>query len=412
MAISALIGLVGLASDGPGFLAPQRKIDVIFRDGQGIRIGSPVRVAGLDSGNVVDLDLVPVEGTLRAKVRISLPAKLVKMFREDVRITIQPALTGMSHVNIVSTGPLGSPPQGRTDDHGDRDLVLRPHPRAGRPGAGRSRNDIRHMIAQARDTVDSAVPRLKQFLASVEETSTNMKEMGESLRPSVESMIGQFDEMARRIRVNTPRIESTIARVDEISGQVQGIVTENRENVRQTMSSVRDLAASLTDVVGKDRLKVERLLDGLDVMRARAERVLYQADQIAGQIAAILVRGRVEIERSITNVRDATDWGKKLVQKIYANPFVLSPFYKPNHEDLRVRGSTPPPWPSAMPRQELRDAVKTIDVMSSRPANPQQQEEIQKIRQRLITVTNQLNETSQRLAEALKQSNGRERLRR
>ena len=53
-----------MASDGPGFLAPQKTIDVIFRDGQGIRVGSPVRVAGLDAGNVVDLDLVEVEGTL------------------------------------------------------------------------------------------------------------------------------------------------------------------------------------------------------------------------------------------------------------------------------------------------------------------------------------------------------------
>ena len=66
VAVAGLIGLVGMASDGPGFLAPQRTIDVVFRDAQGIRIGSPVRVAGLDTGNVVDVDLVEVEGTLRA----------------------------------------------------------------------------------------------------------------------------------------------------------------------------------------------------------------------------------------------------------------------------------------------------------------------------------------------------------
>ena len=93
-----------MASDGPGFLAPQRTIDVVFRDGQGVRIGSPVRVAGLDTGNVVDVDLVEVERTLRARVRISLPAALVKKLRQDVKVTIVPALTGMSHVNMLSTG--------------------------------------------------------------------------------------------------------------------------------------------------------------------------------------------------------------------------------------------------------------------------------------------------------------------
>ena len=64
-ALAGLLALMSLASDGPGFLAAQKTIDVVFRDGQGIRVGSPVRVAGLDAGNVVDLDLVEVEGTLR-----------------------------------------------------------------------------------------------------------------------------------------------------------------------------------------------------------------------------------------------------------------------------------------------------------------------------------------------------------
>src|SRR5271167_3661287 len=101
VAVAGLIGLVGLASDGPGFLAQHKTIDVVFRDGQGIRVGSPVRVAGLDTGNVIDLDLVEVEGTLRARVRISLPANLIKKMRQDVKVSITQGLTGMSHVNIV-----------------------------------------------------------------------------------------------------------------------------------------------------------------------------------------------------------------------------------------------------------------------------------------------------------------------
>jgi phospholipid/cholesterol/gamma-HCH transport system substrate-binding protein len=166
------------------------------------------------------------------------------------------------------------------------------------------------------------------------------------------------------------------------------------------------------DVVSKDRVKVERLLDGLDAMRARSERVLYQADQIAGQVAGILVRGRTEIERSVTNVRDATDWGNKLVQKNYTNPFVLSPFYKPNHEDLRVQSVYDTALVFTHGAQELRDAVKTLETMSARPANAQQQQDLQQLQQRVLILTNQLGQTSQQLAESLHQSNGRERPRR
>jgi phospholipid/cholesterol/gamma-HCH transport system substrate-binding protein len=411
VAIAGLIGLVGLASDGPGFLAPQRPIDVIFRDAQGIRVGSPVRVAGLEAGNVVDADMVEMKGVLRAKVRISLPAHIVKKFRNDMKITIQPALTGMSHVNIVSAGSTGPPLAPDEMIIGVETSLFEPIiEQLGLDAV--ARNDIKHMIGEIRQTVDAAGPRLRQVLASIEETAGNVRGLSESARPAVESTIAQIDDLAKRLRQNTPRIESTLVRVDEMSGQLQGIVTENRENLRETVASVRDLTASMTDVISKDRMKVERLLDGLDVMRARSERVLYQADQIAGQLAGILVRGRTEIERSVTNVRDATDWANKLVQKIYANPFVLSPLYKPSHEDLRVQAAYDTALVFTHGAQEVRDAVRTLELMMGRPANPQQQDEIQQLQQRVLILTNQLNETSKRLAESLQQPNGRDRVRR
>ena len=276
VAVAALIGLVGLASDGPGFLAPQRTIEVVFRDAQGLRVGSPVRVAGLDTGNVVDLDVVENrDGTLRAKVKISLPAKLVKKLRQDVKVTVQPALTGMSHVNIVSSGHSNVPLVAGQIITGVETSFFDPIiEQLGLDPIARS--DIRHMIGEVRQTVDSAGPRLRQFLASIEQTSANMREMSESIRPAIEATIGQVEDLTKRIRLNTPRLESTLVRVDAMTGELQGIVAENRENVRQTMASVRDLTASLTDVVSKDRVKVERVLDGLDVLRARSERVLYQ----------------------------------------------------------------------------------------------------------------------------------------
>ncbi len=236
-----------------------------------------------------------------------------------------------------------------------------------------------------------------------------MRELSEAVRPAVESTIGQVEDLTKRLRANTPRLESTLVRVDEMTGHLQGIVVENRDSVRQTMAAVRDLTATLSDVASKDRVKVERLLDGLDVLRARSERVLYQADQIAAQVAGILVRGRTEIERSVTNVRDATDWGNKLVQKLYANPFVLSPFYKPSREDLRIEGAYDTALVFSKGAQELRDATKTLETLATRTTDPQAQQEIQQLHQRVIVLTQQLNETSQRLAESLKQSNGRER---
>src|SRR3954454_17116107 len=103
-ALAGLIGLMGLSSSGPGFLGSRQTLDVIFRDGQGLRVGSPVRIAGIDAGRVVDIDLTELDGFLVAKVRLSLPAGLAKKLRQDVKIVIQSSLAGQSPVNIISSG--------------------------------------------------------------------------------------------------------------------------------------------------------------------------------------------------------------------------------------------------------------------------------------------------------------------
>jgi phospholipid/cholesterol/gamma-HCH transport system substrate-binding protein len=412
IALGGLIGLVAMASDGPGFLAPRRTVDVVFRDAQGIRIGSPVRVAGLDTGNVVDVDLVEVEGMLRARVRLSLPADLVKKLRQDVKISIQPALTGMSHVNVLSTGRSSvALVSGQSAIAGVESSFF--DPIIEQVGLGPvERNHLSHTIAQVRQTVDSIGPRLQQMLGSLQDTTSNLRDMSESIRPAVESTLGQVEDLTRLVKTNSPRLEQIVAQTEGVTKELHGYLVDNRENVRQTVASVREFSDTINPILARDVPRVERMLDGLETSRSRADRVLYQADQLGGQVLSLLARNRAEIDRSVTNVRDATDWANKLIQKIFANPFVLSPFYKPSHEDLRVQTVFDTALVFTKGAQELHDSVKTLESMSARPANQQQQEEILQLEQRVRVLTGQLSETSTRLAEALKRpvSTGKERV--
>src|SRR5437763_5576738 len=208
VALAGLIGLVSLASDGPGFLAPQRTIDVVFRDGQGIRVGSPVRVAGLDTGNVVDLDLVEVGGTLRARVRISLPVHLVKKLRQDVKISITPGLTGMSHVNVVAAGksavalvPGQAPILGVESSFFD--------PIIEQVGLGPvERSHLSHTIAEVRETVDSIGPRVRQILGTLQETAGGLRESAETIRPAVEATAGNIEDLSRRVAAAAPKTDA------------------------------------------------------------------------------------------------------------------------------------------------------------------------------------------------------------
>src|SRR5690606_36705203 len=96
--------LVALAQGGPGFLAPRRTMDVVFHDGQGVRVGCPVRVAGSDAGRVTGIELAEVEGILCARVQLTIPRTIADRLKQDVQITIESGLTGQSVVNIVISG--------------------------------------------------------------------------------------------------------------------------------------------------------------------------------------------------------------------------------------------------------------------------------------------------------------------
>jgi phospholipid/cholesterol/gamma-HCH transport system substrate-binding protein len=250
---------------------------------------------------------------------------------------------------------------------------------------------------------------LRQMLGSLQETTTNLREMSDSIRPAVESTVNQVEDFTHKINTSSPKIQNIIVKTEDVAGQIQGYLSDNRENIKQTVASTRDFLSSTNDIVARNRPKVERMLDGVEVTRARADHVLYQADQIAGQVSNVLVSSRAEIERSVTNIRDATDWAKRTIQKIYANPIVVTPFYKPSREDQRVQAAFDTALVFTQGAQELHDTIKTIEVMAARPATPEQQEELRQVQLRLRGMTDQMNELTPRLAEAIKRSGGNNR---
>jgi len=400
-ALAGFFTMLVLAGGGPAFLSQNRTIDVIFRDGQGIREGSPVRIAGIDSGHVSGIDLIDFEGSMRARVRIALPNLLASKLKQDVKITIQPSITGQSRVNIVSSGKStvalvpGQLVQGVESTFFDPILE--------QIGLGPvERSHLSHTVAEIRKTVDTASPRIREILASLQETAGGLKESTDALRPVIESTASNVAKLSKQVSDSSPKIDKTLTRLESLTTQADQLLTENRANLQATLVSVRDLSATAQDMSVKNRAKVERLIDGVELTRARADRVLYQADILAGQGVQMVTKNKADIERTLSNVKDATDWADKLVQKIYSNPFVLSPLYKPTPEDVRASSVYDTAQVFTKGAQELNDLIKTLDSLKSRIQTPAQQEEIAVLERNIMVVTEKLNQTSQLLAESLK----------
>ncbi len=395
VALAGLVGLLALAGGGPGFLSSRTQIDVIFRDAQGIRAGSPVRVSGLDAGRVSAVDLVEdADGTLRAKVRLTMPADLAGRLRQDVKISIHASLTGQASVNIVSSGRSAVALVPGQVVAGVETSMF--DPILDQVGLGAvERNHLSKTIAEVRQTAEAAGPRLRQILGALQATANDFRETSEAVRPAVVSTAKKLDEAM-------PRVEATVRRLEGLITQADAAIAENRPNVKETLASVRDLSATASDMAAKDRKKVEDLLDGMAGTKTRVDRLLYQGDQLLGQSTSLLAKNRADIERTVSNVRDTTDTGHKLVQKLYGNPFYLSPFYKPTPEDLRTQGVHDMAQSFMLGAKELSDAVKTLQAMQGRKMTDVERQAYDQLYQRASVVAQQLDETSQRLADGLR----------
>jgi phospholipid/cholesterol/gamma-HCH transport system substrate-binding protein len=258
------------------------------------------------------------------------------------------------------------------------------------------RNHISHSIAEVRQTVDSAGPRLRQILAALQATAGDFREAADAARPAIVATARRIDEAA-------PRVEATLKKLDTLLAEADGLVAENRPEVKATLEEVRRLSAGVRDIAEKDRKRVEDLLDGLKANSARLDRVLYQAEVLAGQGNDLFARNRAVIDRTFLNVRDASDYGDKLVQKLFANPFVLSPFYKPTPEDIHAQTTYDTAHTFLKGAQELGDSVKTLQSLRAKPTlTATERQKIDNLIQRAAGLTNQLEATSRMLADDLR----------
>jgi phospholipid/cholesterol/gamma-HCH transport system substrate-binding protein len=374
---------------------------VTFRDGQGLRTGCAVRIAGIDAGRVVAVDLDDSEGSLRARARIAIPTSLAKKLKQDVKITIQPSLTGQTRVNIVSSGKSGvSLAPGHVVEGVESTFF---DPILEQVGLGPvERNHISHAVAELRKTVDATSPRIREIVGTLQQTANGLHESSEAARPHLEASAAQAEELIRRLNAVAPAIESTLVRVESASSQADKFLAENRAGLGATIASVRDLTATVQDMTLKNRVRVEQMLVNLDGTRSRADRALYNADMLISQGLQMVTKNRPDVERTVTNVRDATDWADKLVQKLYANPFVLSPLYKPTPEDIRVQVVYDSAQVFTKGAQELNDAIKRLESMQAQASTPTQQQQVEQLRRGVLAATEKLTETSQLLAESLK----------
>ena len=153
-------------------------------------------------------------------------------------------------------------------------------------------------------------------------------------------------------------------------------------------------------MIAEETPRITTLLDGVNSTRVRVDQVLNNSQVITAHGAEILTQNRANLERTMANVKDASDYGVRLVQKLYGNPFYLSPFYKPTAEDVAAQEMYDVGSSFMLSAKELNDTVNRLQAMRS----GKELGEMTKLEQ---DAYNKLFQRSWGLLEQIEKTNGR-----
>jgi phospholipid/cholesterol/gamma-HCH transport system substrate-binding protein len=413
--LAGMISLVALAAGGPGFLANRRTIDVIFKDGQGVRVGSAVQIAGLTSGRVEGVDLVDIDGTLKARVRMTIPESLASKLKQDVKIAIKSTLTGQTMLNIISSGNSKMELVAGQVVVGTETSLFDPILEQVGLGPG-ERNNISHMIAEVRKTMDQLLPKVQATVATLEETTQGLKATSESVRPGVEATVAQVNETITKLQTIIPQVDASLKKVDHFVGTADSLLTEAGPDVREAVAGARGIMLNADQLLAEQRPNIAKTITNLESTRIRADRVLYNTEVLTSQGIDVVNKSKANIERTASNVKDATEWGDKLVQKIYSNPFYLSPFYKPTAADVQAHAYFDSAQAVIVGAKELHDTVKTLETMRAAARTQEEAQAIDQLYARAAGMSEKLNQTMSKMADGLQPASmapqGRQGLRR
>ena len=399
VALAGLVGLLVLASVGPGFLGPRRTLEVIFKDGQGIRAGCPVRVAGIDAGRVLGVELYESEEGLRVKIRVSMPVDVADRLKQDVRIAIVPGLTGQSTVNVIGSGKSKVALVPGQVIQGVETSMFDPILEQIGMGPGERKN-LQQTIAEIRETITTVAPRLRTTLTSLADTSNDVRSLLANIRPRIEATAEEIEGLVKGI--DDTKITTILERVANLTTQVDALVTRTEPALTGTLKSVQSLATEIQDLAHDNRPQIDSLVARLNESSAKLDTVLANSQVVSDQAASMLTQNRADVERTLANVRDASGTGLKLVQKLYGNPFYLSPFYKPRPEDIVAQEMYDSANSFLLGSKEFHDALKTLQSMQGKAMTKREQEAYNRLFTRAWDMTGQLNTMQRQLADQIR----------
>ena len=252
------------------------EIKIPFDNVTGLALGTAIRVAGIQVGEVVGIDLV--EG--RAMVTVAVYEKY--RLHADARAAIKSiGILGDKYIEVT----LGSPNQQYL-----------------------TQGDAIGLVDPSSD-LDSLIEDVTYILDDIRQVTTALRNGmgGEKGERQITMIVGNLETLTTDLREISSKTNGEIGPIlqnlHQFTGDLSAMTGENRENLRQTVGNFRDFSENLSDFMVENQGELSRILDHLDTLMAGLAK---DGPRITNDLQGILQENRSNLKETMEEIRTAS----------------------------------------------------------------------------------------------------------
>ncbi len=319
VSVLSLVLLLYLMGTMDPVLEKSVKLNVEFTDVHGLAAGDPVYLFGYKVGAVSGIAVLPREGDESARVNVvlSLPGRYRIYLRADSRVLIDKSITG-SNMVLIKEGEGPPLPEGESlEGRVAIDFAaVASRMQSVLVNAEKIASSIASVIAQVESNADLAV------------SVARLAALPEELRADILPVRDQVQELLR---------------------VVQGVVDENRIDLRHAVANLKETSG-----------KAKSLTDKLLLTPEKLELTLHELAQVAKRASAVIRDNRQNVDMIMEDLRDASTNASNLTAEIKRRPWRI--LYRPSEDELRAMELYDSAWAYNLGATELNRTLR--DLMS------------------------------------------------
>ena len=343
-------------------LASSTTVDADFGNVQGLQVGDPVWLFGNKVGKVAAITLLPREPGKRAQVRVSLriPRAAFEYLRKDSIVKIDKQLTG--NISVIIQESDGEP-------------LLE-----GSRLAGTATADFATVTQKASGLLEEA----QKVVRTVSRLVGEIESKGE-----IEKSLTEARALLENLNTRFVPLGEKLSRALE---QLQGILDENRIDIRHTVANLRETSGA-----------AKGLLEKLVSTPEQIGRSLGELEKAGAAIGGLVKENRSSFDTIVGDLRQVMTNASNLTSEVKRRPWRL--LYRPNEAELKSMDLYDAAWAYNLGATELNRSIRDFtSKLEADPAGAKQPELLEEARRQMAQSLRRHREAEEQFWTRLKAS--------